>query len=187
MTQNKEALDIFLNAVDIDGWVYPEGKHSTEDGFSIMTPEQHKKIYQALTREAVDVEGLYRICETKIMGDRNYKFPVYTSQSMVTQIIRKTINHLHSQDLLATKDMMNEWQPIETAPKYEKMFVCRDKSKPHITFEAMMFKDRESWEIPEEYDVLQNMTVDEPVVDRWEDYEWRVLPPIAKAMEGGDE
>ena len=33
-------------------------------------------------------------------------------------------------------------------------FVCREKEKPHVRFEAAIFQDRESYEIPEEYDRL---------------------------------
>jgi hypothetical protein len=68
------------------------------------------------------------------------------------------------------------WQPVETAPKDETLFRLRDKTKPHETFEACIFRDCESYEMPEEYYVLQNMTFDEPVDDSWDNYEWQPLP-----------
>jgi len=75
-------------------------------------------------------------------------------------------------------DLQPPWQPIENAPKYEKLFICRNKNKPHVTFEAMFFRDIESWEMPKEYDYFQNMTIDEPICDNWEDYEWSEIPKI---------
>ena len=69
-----------------------------------------------------------------------------------------------------------KWRPIETAPKDETIFVCRNKKKPHVTFEAAMFWDQESWEIPEKYFVIQNMTTDQPLEDDWDDLEWQELP-----------
>jgi hypothetical protein len=46
--QYKEALEAFLNNVDLDGHVYPKGKTSINDAISIFTPEQHKVITKAL-------------------------------------------------------------------------------------------------------------------------------------------
>ena len=71
---------------------------------------------------------------------------------------------------------INQWRDMETAPKDGTVFVCRAKNKPHVTFEAAIFQDQESYEIPEIYDVLQNMTVDEPIADHWIYYEWMALP-----------
>ncbi|MCP4258440.1 MAG: hypothetical protein GY774_13215 [Planctomycetes bacterium] len=82
---------------------------------------------------------------------------------------------------------VEQWQPIETAPKDESLFVCRDKRKPHVTFEAAIFKDQESWEIPEEYDCLQNMTIDEPICDGWDLLEWRPIETPNAAMTGAKE
>lgn len=70
----------------------------------------------------------------------------------------------------------DEWQPIETAPRGGVVFVCRHKDKPYVTFEAAIFRESESWEMPQEYDVLHNMTTDEPI-DGWDDFEWMPLPP----------
>lgn len=79
-----------------------------------------------------------------------------------------------------------EWQTMETAPKDETLFVCRNKNKPHVTYEAAIFRESESWEIPEEYLVLQNMTNDEPIDGDWEGLEWSPLPaPPVNTRTGG--
>lgn len=75
------------------------------------------------------------------------------------------------------------WMLIETAPKGGRVFISRDKTKPWITFEAAIFAERESWEIPQRYYVIQNMTTDEPIDDDWSHLEWKPLPaPPAAAM-----
>lgn len=76
----------------------------------------------------------------------------------------------------AYREMQSQWMTMETAPKDDTLFLCRKKSQPHVTFEASMFWDQESWEIPEKYLVCQNMTTDEPLDDDFEDLEWRPLP-----------
>ena len=72
------------------------------------------------------------------------------------------------------------WQPIETALKDEKLFLIRHKDKPHVQHEAMIFRDRESWEIPEEYDVLYDVTLDDVIDGDWSDIEWQPLPQPPK-------
>lgn len=69
------------------------------------------------------------------------------------------------------------WWEMDCAPRNQTLFVCRKKSKPHVTFEAAFFK----WEIPEEYLVLQKMTIDEPLDDCWTNYQWK---PLITASEG---
>ena len=45
----QDALEIFANAVDGDGWVYhPDKSPIHSNGFPIMTPEQFRKIYNCL-------------------------------------------------------------------------------------------------------------------------------------------
>ena len=66
-------------------------------------------------------------------------------------------------------DTLN-WLDISSAPKNEKMFLCREVNSNNV-FEAMFFRDYESYEIPKEYDVLQNMYLDEPI-DDISIYEW---------------
>lgn len=68
------------------------------------------------------------------------------------------------------------WQEMDTAPTGEKLFLCRKKSKPHVTFEACIFTEQESWEIPKEYFVVQDMTSDYPIEDDWRSLQWSELP-----------
>lgn len=79
-------------------------------------------------------------------------------------------------------DVGVRWMPIETAPKGGRVFISRDKTKPWITFEAAIFAERESWEIPQRYYVIQNMTTDEPIDDDWSHLEWKPLPAPPAAM-----
>ncbi|MBL4763489.1 MAG: hypothetical protein JKY93_12435 [Gammaproteobacteria bacterium] len=80
-------------------------------------------------------------------------------------------------------EIPNNWQSIETAPKDKTTFVCRDKYKPHVQFEATLFLEQESWEIPEEYLVLLNMTTDEPICENFEDYEWKLIDKAPQRSE----
>jgi len=73
-------------------------------------------------------------------------------------------------------ETMQHWYEIKTAPKYEQLFCIRYKDKPHVQFEAMFFQEMESYELPEEYDVLYNMTLDAPIDEYWEDLEWAPIP-----------
>lgn len=69
-----------------------------------------------------------------------------------------------------------KWQPIETAPR-DKEFLCRRKNKPHITFEAFIDRDSESYEFPDEYETLCNKTYPSDILDEdWCSYEWSPLP-----------
>jgi len=100
-------------------------------------------------------------------------------EKILRQGIAATSLEMKHQKLCEALDRLEkqgEWQPIETAPRDETLFLCRDKEKPHVTFEAALFQEHESYEIPEEYDVLQNMTTDEPIADDWFAYEWQSLP-----------
>lgn len=65
------------------------------------------------------------------------------------------------------------WASLDTAPRHEKLFLCREKGSNNV-WEAMFFRESESPEMPEEYDVLQNMYLDEPVVDT-DDLEWKAV------------
>jgi len=94
----------------------------------------------------------------------------------------KAIMNLRDKPALAPQEV-DEWQPIETAPRGEEVFVCRHKDKPHVTFEAAIFRESESWEMPQEYDALQNMTTDEPIED-WDDLEWMPLPQPPSNLPG---
>ena len=76
----------------------------------------------------------------------------------------------------AISEQGEQWQPIETAPRYEKLFVVRRKDTPHVQHEAMLFRESQTWEMPQEYDCLHNMTTDEPIDDDWDSYEWMPLP-----------
>lgn len=70
----------------------------------------------------------------------------------------------------------NTWRPIESAPKYGKTFLCRRKNEPHVTFEAFIDKESESWEMPNEYDILCNESYPEDILDDcWSMYEWQPL------------
>lgn len=92
--------------------------------------------------------------------------------SDTTQTIRTLLdNAIEQRHVIA-------WQPMDSAPTDETLFVCRYKKKLHVTFEAAIFRDCESWEIPQEYFVLQNMTTDQPIEDYWEDLEWMALPIV---------
>lgn len=83
-------------------------------------------------------------------------------------------------EALTEHAVIKGWQSIGTAPKYEVLFRCRDKNKPHVTFEAAIFSECEGWEIPGTYDVLQNMTTDEPICDDWhETHEWQELKGLS--------
>lgn len=74
------------------------------------------------------------------------------------------------------RDVPPEWKPISEAPRDTTSFICREKRKPHVQFEAAIFEDQESWEMPSTCYCLQNMTTDEPLTGAWEDYEWKPIP-----------
>lgn len=76
MTKNNDAtraLEIFTNAVDMDGWVYDEGKCNRSEGFSIMTPQQHKIICTALLKSA-QVDGLVKAVADLIDLEKHAEF-----------------------------------------------------------------------------------------------------------------
>lgn len=71
--------------------------------------------------------------------------------------------------------VLDDWQSMDSAPRGEKLFVLRSKKKPHVTCEAMIYSDNNGWEDPEEYYVLQNMTIDESIDGDWDDFEWKPI------------
>jgi hypothetical protein len=87
------------------------------------------------------------------------------------------IKELEAQLAAAPTPLAADWRDIESAPRDESLFLCRHKAKPHVTFEAAIFKEDDSWESGNKpYDVIQNMTADEPLDAEWEDLEWQPLP-----------
>lgn len=81
------------------------------------------------------------------------------------------------EDIKTLRDALpGRWMPISEAPR-DGSFLCRIKSKPHITFEAFIDKESESWEMPEVYEILCNETYPDDILDdSWETYEWQPLP-----------
>lgn len=73
--------------------------------------------------------------------------------------------------------VLDEWYDMSEhlPPTDGTIFVCRAKNKKHITFEAAIYEEQESWENPERYWVLQNMTTDDPIDDSWCAYEWNSI------------
>jgi len=69
------------------------------------------------------------------------------------------------------------WMDISGAKKIIGKFLCRKKSNPRVTFEAIFNVECESWEIPELYYVLHNLTLDEPIDGDYSDYEWTPITP----------
>lgn len=94
-------------------------------------------------------------------------------------------NALEAIEQLRAHQSDNGWQPIGNAPR-DRTFLCRKKNSPHITFEAFIDKERESWEMPEEYEVLCNETYPDDILDdAWEAYEWKQLPHAATLKAAG--
>lgn len=96
---------------------------------------------------------------------------------VVHHLLDKIFKIMNAEGYLADTEV---WQNIKKAPKHEVLFICREKRKPHVQFEAAIFEDVESWEMPSTCYCLQNMTTDEPLTDSWDSYEWKPIP------EGGE-
>lgn len=131
-------------------------------------------VRSALTApDAVDVEALRK---EYVSAERGFSSADAARANDYRTGWNDCLDELKSKGLPRTAD--DGWQSIETAPKDE-VFVCRNKNKPHVTFEAVLFWDSESWEMPEKYLCLHNMTIDEPIDQKWSELEWRPLPKAA--------
>lgn len=108
-------------------------------------------------------------CETIVWSSGTTQRPNITLETLKTILS------------LLDKEIDGGWQPIETAPRDESIFICRHKKKPYATFEAAMFLDDDGWESTIwSYYVIQNMTVDTPIDSDWGDLEWQPLPTPSK-------
>ncbi|MAI17130.1 MAG: hypothetical protein CBC71_06220 [Rhodobacteraceae bacterium TMED111] len=151
---------------------------TTQDTINCYDPKYNHVIAKALDcykkaleRKTVDVEGLKKRYVPIEKLDSPYD--EYFTENEVNAY------NLAIDDLTKHGFISTQWKPIEEAPRYEELFCIRRKDKAHVQFEAMFFRERESWEMPEEYDVLQNMTLDEPI-ENWDMYEWKPLPQPPK-------
>lgn len=111
------------------------------------------------------------VYSNKVVRRENIKATVFNDVLDVANFYKKQVEAM-------------QWHNMDAAPK-EEPIVVRAKSKPWVTFEAVLATDRESYEIPEEYTYLHNLTTDCPVDTEWwwTDYEWMPLPQPPKEQD----